>query len=353
MHITLKNGRKIGDGHPTYIIAEVGINHNGDINIAKKLIDKASYLEIDAIKFQKRTLDELYQKKFLDEVYSKHYSFGLTYGDHKRFLEFSDDQLIELQNHAKNRGIDFLLSGFDFPAFDFANNVIDVPVHKIPSPYITHFPILEHVAKYGKPMILSTGMHSYEEVEEAVKFIQQFNNQLVVLQCTSLYPCENEQVNLNVIKTFRENLDVLSGFSSHDKGIILTVASVALGACVVEKHFTFDRTAKGPDHAASVETRGLELIHNYIRAVEAGMGDGKKILLDQESSQRIKYGFSIFAKTDLSAGTIIDETMIAYKIPGIGISPKFKDKVVGKTLSKDKLKDEIIDLEDLSVIFKT
>ncbi|MBE2281798.1 MAG: N-acetylneuraminate synthase family protein, partial [Ignavibacteriaceae bacterium] len=329
MEINLANGKKIGDGHPSYIIAEVGINHNGDINIAKKLIDKASFLEIDAIKFQKRTLEELYQKKFLDEAYTKHYSFGSTYGDHKRFLEFSDEQLIELHNHAKNRGIDFLLSGFDFSSFDFANFIIDVPVHKIPSPYVNHFPILEHVAKYGKPMILSTGMHSFEEVEEAVNFIRKFNNQLVLLQCTSLYPCENEQVNLNVVKTYREKLNILSGFSSHDKGIILTVASVALGACVVEKHFTFDRTAKGPDHAASVETRGLELIHNYIRTIEAAMGNGQKGLLLEETPQRIKYGLSIYAKTEIPQGTMIEESMICYKIPGGGLSPKHLHILLG------------------------
>lgn len=345
--IKLKNGRRIGEENPTYIIAEVGINHNGDINIAKKLIDKASFLEIDAIKFQKRSIDELYQKKFLDELYSNHYSFGVTYGDHKRFLEFSNEQLIELKEHATNRGIDFLLSGFDFSSFEFANFVIDVPIHKIPSPYVSHLPLLEQIAKYDKPMILSTGMHSFEEVAEAVEVIRKINNQLIVLQCTSLYPCENNQVNLNVIKAYRDKLNVLSGFSSHDKGIVITAAAVAVGACVVEKHFTFDRTAKGPDHAASVETRGLELIRNYIRAIETAMGDGNKKLLDAEATQRVKYGFSIYAKKELHEGTILDESMICYKIPGGGISPKDKDKIIGKKLINHKANDEVINFTDL------
>lgn len=342
MEITLKNGRKIGAGHPAYIIAEVGINHNGNFEIAKKLIDKVAILELDAIKFQKRTINELYTQEFLDSDYTNHNSFGKTYGEHKHNLEFSDEQFFELKAHAEKREVELLVSGFDAKSFDFINNELNVPLHKIPSPYINHFPILEKVAKYNKPILISTGMHNMKEVTEAVNFIKKYNEQIVILQCTSTYPIENHQANLRVIQTYHKEFNTLVGYSSHDKGIILSVAAVALGACVIEKHFTFDRTAKGPDHAASAETRGLELIHNYIRAIEEGFGDGQKIVYDEEKKMRIKYGFSIVSRIDIQEGTRIGKDMITYKIPGNGIPPKEEFKILGKIAKNDIKKDEII-----------
>lgn len=347
MEIKLSTGRLIGDGHPAYIIAEIGINHNGSISIAKRLIEIAAFYEIDAVKFQKRTIDDLYTKSFLDQPYVNMFSFGETYGEHKKNLEFSDEQLLELKEFAGKKHIDFLVSGFDYASFDFINNVIDVPIHKIPSPYVTHYPLLKKVAEYGKPLILSTGMHSMQEVSESVNYIRQFNNQLIVLQCTSSYPIENEQANLRVIPTYRKELGTLAGYSSHDKGIVLPVAAVAMGACVVEKHFTFDRTAKGPDHAASVQSRGLELMHNYIRIIESGAGDGIKILYPEEEKMRIKYGISMVSKTNIPEGALLTPDHFTFKIPGGGISPKYAEKHLGKKVKHDILNDEIIYEKDL------
>lgn len=348
MEIKLKNGRIIGDGHPAYIIAEVGINHNGSISIAKRLIDVAAFYEIDAIKFQKRTINELFTKAHLDQPYVNLNSYGETYGAHKRNLEFSEEQFLELKKHAESKNIDFLVSGFDFSSFEFIEKVLDVSMHKIPSPYVTHYPLLKKVISYGKPIVLSTGMHSMEEVRESVKFITQYTDQIILLQCTSTYPIENNQANLRVMQSYREEFNTLVGYSSHDKGIILPVAAVALGACMVEKHFTFDRTAKGPDHAASVQSRGLELIQNYIRIIEDGMGNGIKCLLPEEENARIKYGISVVAKNKIAKGEILKRSHVTFKIPGGGISPKDIESFYGKKVKHDILKDSIIYEKDLN-----
>lgn len=342
MYVELPNGRKIGDHLPCYIIAEAGINHNGSFEIAKKLIDGAVSKGADAIKFQKRNIEDMYLKKYLETPYENNHSFGKTYGEHKEWLEFSDEQFFELKKYALSKGIEFLVSGFDLNGFNFIEYELDVPLHKIPSPYINHYPLLEQVAKYGKPIVLSTGMHDLQEIKDAVNFIRQYNNQIVIMQCVTKYPCEDEEVNLNVLKTFRDELSTLVGYSSHDRGVILSVASVALGACMIEKHFTLDRTMRGPDHAASVEPRGLELIHNYIRVVEKGLGNGIKTILQDEIKQKLKYGISIVAKNKISKDTILTEDLLQFKVPGGGILPKNIKNVIGKRVKKDLEEDTII-----------
>jgi len=348
MEIKLQTGRYIGDGHPAYIIAEVGINHNGSLSIAKTLIDLAANHKIDAIKFQKRTIPELFTKTHLAQSYNTNNSFGKTYGEHKQNLEFSDDEFLELKEYALARNIDFLVSGFDFTGFDFINDRLNVPLHKIPSPYVNHYPLLKKIASYGKPIILSTGMHSMQEVTDSVSLLKQFTDQIVVLQCTSAYPIDNEQANLRVIQTYREQLKTLSGYSSHDKGIVLPVAAVVMGACVIEKHFTFDRTAKGPDHAASAEIRGLELIHNYIRGYEQGIGNGIKTVLPVEENMRIKYGISVVAKHYIPMGTVLDHQQITFKIPGGGIIPKDLERFIGKRVNRNIPEDDLIYESDFS-----
>jgi len=347
MHIKLKNGRVIGDNAPVYIIAEIGINHNGDFKLAKKMIQDAAKTGIDAIKFQKRTIDEMYIKSFLDRPYDKDYAFGATYGEHKKFLEFTDDQFIELQKCAAKENVDFIVSGFDFTGFDFIENQLNVNIHKIASPFVSHYPLLKHVAEYGKPIILSTGLHSKNEIFAAVNYIKQFNKEIVLLQATTLYPCPDELVNLNVLKVYRKRLKVLVGYSSHDKGVILPAASVALGGCIIEKHFTLDRTMIGPDHAASVEPRGLELIVNYARCLQIGLGNGRKTLCKEEKEQRTKYGVSIVTRKNLSKGQVITEEDITIKCPGGGISPVHFHDIIGKRTANIIPYDEIIFNEDV------
>ena len=347
MEIILNNGRKIGDNHPAYIIAEIGINHNGSIQIAKELIDKASIIGIDAVKFQKRTIHEMYREDFLKMPYLKENSFGKTYGEHKNFLEFSDEQLFELRDYTRSRNLDFIISGFDFSGFDFIEKHMDVPFHKIASPLVTHIPLLIHVAKYGKPMVLSTGMHNFEEVREAVSVIKKYNKELIVLQCTTSYPTNDEDVNLSVIRRFREELNVLAGYSSHDRGVVIPAASVAFGSCFIEKHFTLDRTMKGPDHVASVEPRGLELILGYTRSIEAAIGKDNKSLNEVEYVAKEKFGYSCVAKTKISQGEIITLDKITFKQPGTGLKPSEISQILNK-ISKNNIQfDQEITLNDI------
>ena len=342
MNIELRNGRIIGDAAPVYVIAEVGINHNGDFNLAKKMIEVAAKTGVDAVKFQKRTIDEMYTKSFLNQPYTKYYSYGATYGEHKRFLEFTDDQFFELKECAAQNKVDFIVSGFDFSGFDFIEKQLDVDIHKIASPFVTHYPLLKQVAEYGKPIILSSGMHSIEEIENAVKFIKQINDQVILLQATTLYPCPDELANISVLKTFRDKMNVLVGYSSHDKGVVIPAASVTFGACVIEKHFTLDRTMIGPDHAASVEPRGMEMIVKYARSIHSGIGSGQKDLINEEKEARVKYGVSVVTKRDIKKGQMIAEEDITVKCPGGGISPAKFWELSGKIAAKDIEADEII-----------
>ena len=317
-----------------YVIAEIGINHNGSIELCKKMIDAAAHAGVDAVKMQKRTIEEMYTKDALDVPYDKPYAFGRTYGEHKHALEFTDEQYIELQKYTHDRGLEFLVSGFDSTGFEFIDKVLNCPVHKVASPFITDYPLLKQVAEYGKPIFLSTGMHTMEEIEESVKFIKQINDKLMVFHAVTMYPVPNEKVNLNVLTTFKNRLGTLVGYSSHDNGVVIPAAAVALGACVIEKHFTLDRAMIGPDHAASVEPRGMELIKKYTSAVHQPLGKPEREIDDQETAARIKYGVSVTSRRAIPAGKVIEEADIMVKCPGGGISPVMYWDLVGKRASK-------------------
>ncbi len=346
MKIELAPGRFVGDLCPPFVMAEVGINHNGDFEIAKNLIFEAARAGADAVKFQRRTIDEMYTVAALNKTYVKDNSFGQTYGAHKKFLEFSDDELLKLKDHAKENGIIFSVSGFDFSGFEFIEKNLDVTFHKIASPLVTHFPLLEYVAGFGKPMVISTGMHDYSEVKEMINFIKPLNDKIILLQCTTSYPTEDEDVNLQVIRRFREDFGVLSGYSSHDRGVILPPASIALGGCFIEKHFTYDRMAKGPDHISSVEPRGLELIVKYAKSVHFGLGNPTKDLSNCEIENKVKHGYSCVAAGHIEAFTKLDRSHILYKQPGGGILPKDLHLIENKKLKYAVSKDHIFSLDD-------
>lgn len=334
--------RWIGESEEPYVIAEIGINHNGSLDLCKKMIFQAVHAGVDAVKMQKRTIEEMYTKDALDVPYNKSYAFGKTYGEHKHALEFSDEQYFELQRYTHDLGCEFLVSGFDSTGFEFIEKQLNVPIHKVASPFITDFPLLKQVAEYGKPIFLSTGMHTMEEVKAAVEFIRKINDKIMVFHAVTMYPVPNELVNLRVLTTFKEELDTLVGYSSHDTGVVIPAAAVALGACVIEKHFTLDRTMIGPDHAASVEPRGMELIKKYATTVQHGLGSTVRELNDNEKAARIKYGVSITSKRDIPEGKIIEEDDIMVKCPGGGISPvKFWD-LLGKKAVKDIASDKTI-----------
>ncbi|MDD4149896.1 MAG: N-acetylneuraminate synthase family protein, partial [Bacteroidales bacterium] len=214
-------------------------------------------------------------------------------------------------------------------------------------PLVTHIPLLEHVAKYNKPMVLSTGMHTFAEVERAVKTILPLNDKLILLQCTTSYPTNNEDVNLSVIKRYINEFNVLAGYSSHDKGVVIPAASVLFGSCFIEKHFTLDRTMKGPDHVCSVEPRGMEMIKSYTRALEASIGTEQKNLSDVELLAKEKYGYSCVANKDLKKGDSITKKDIGYKVPSIGLRPDQIDLILNKVLVRDIKADTPITQEDV------
>lgn len=334
--------RWIGEGEEPYVIAEIGINHNGSIDLCKEMMKEATHAGVDAVKMQKRTIEEMYTKDALDVPYNKPYAFGKTYGEHKHALEFSDEQYFELQKFAHDLGVEFLVSGFDSTGFDFIEKQLNVPVHKVASPFITDYPLLKQVAEYGKPIFLSTGMHTMEEIKASVEFIKQFNDKLMVFHAVTMYPVPNNQVNLNVIKTLREELGTLVGYSSHDTGVAIPAAAVALGACVIEKHFTLDRTMIGPDHAASAESRGMELIKKYSTSVWQSLGSYNRVLNEQEKEARIKYGVSVTSRRAIPAGKVIEEADIMVKCPGGGISPVEYWDLFGKKATKDIAVDKTI-----------
>lgn len=346
-NIELANGRKIGLQEIPYFIGEIGINHNGDINLAKKIIDMCVSVGIDCVKFQKRDYNSTIRKKFLNKKYENENSFGRTYGEHKKFLEFNDEQLKELYEYTKQKNIDFCCSGFDLKTYDYIEKEFNPLFHKIPSPLVVNVELLEHVAKYQKPIFMATGMVNLDEITNAVNIIKNINKKLVLMQCTSLYPTEDHEVNLLVLKEYQSKFQTLVGFSSHDKSVVFPAVAHALGACVFEKHITMDRTMKGPDHSSSFEKRGLELSYNYLLATHYALGTEEKYILEREILSRQKHLQSIVAAKKLKKGTIIKREDLTFMSPGDGLLPYEITKIIGKTLIKDKKEQDLILLEDI------
>lgn len=267
----------VGDGHPCFTIAEIGINHNGDVKIAKKLIDIAVMTGCDAVKFQKRTIDVVYSPEELAK--ERPSVFGNTNGDLKRGLEFGFNEYAQIDEYCKSKNIIWFASCWDEGAVDFIEQ-FDPPCYKIASATLTDDNLLKHTKAKGKPVLLSTGMSTMEQVEHAVEILGDDN--LVIYHCTSTYPSENVEINLKGIETFRKKFDCPIGFSGHERGVIPSVLSVAMGANSVERHITVDRTLWGSDHAASLEAHGLFIMIRDIRQVPVLIGDGVKRVYESE-----------------------------------------------------------------------
>ena len=269
--------RWVGEGEQPFIVAEIGINHNGDLNIAKKLIDMAVFAGCDAVKFQKRTIELVYTPEELAK--ERESPFGTTNGDLKRGLEFGEKEYQEIDRYCKERGIIWFASPWDVRSVDFLEK-FNVPCYKIASPCLTDDELLKYVKSKGKPIILSTGMSTEEEIKRAVKILGEKN--LVVLHCTSTYPSKLEELNLKVINWLKKEFNCPVGYSGHETGIVEPVMAVVLGACVVEKHITLDRAMWGSDHAASLEPNGLNRLVRDIRNLPVCLGNGEKRVYDSE-----------------------------------------------------------------------
>ena len=286
--ITLSNDKKIGDECLPFIIAEIGNNHNGSVKNAKELIKKAKEINVDAVKFQIKDIEKSFSKELLDSPYEGQNSFGKTYREHKEFLEFNFDELKEIYDYANEIGIICFSTPFDVTSVEILEKLKN-PIYKISSFHVTDIPLIEAICKTKKPIILSTGMSSLQEIENAVKIIKDNGNELILLQCTSCYPTDDKDVNLRVINSYKNKFEVLVGYSGHERGTSITSAAVVLGACVLERHFTLDRTMKGPDHASSVETEGMKLIVEKAQRIFNSLGENEKKVLDCELKNRKKF----------------------------------------------------------------
>jgi N-acetylneuraminate synthase/sialic acid synthase len=327
---TIKIGqRTVGDGQPCFVIAEGGVNHNGDPRLAAELVHIAARCQADAVKFQKRTIHELLTREALERPYVHANSLGATYGEHRQKLELARHEWQRLRDLATSLGLEFMGSAWDRGSADLLE-ALDTPAIKTPSAVVTDLDLLEYIARKGRPMIVSTGMSTLEEVDQAVERIVRHTEQLVLLQCTSAYPSEFVDINLRVMDTFRKRYGVLVGFSGHERGIAVSEAAATLGACVVERHFTKDRTLPGPDHAASLEPIGLEKLVRDIRHIETALGSPDKFVAPAEVPVRARLGKSVVAASDIALGTTIRAEMLTAKSPGDGIPANLLERLVGR-----------------------
>lgn len=275
-------GHPVGDGHPVYIIAEIGINHNGDLNIAKRLIDAAIFAGCDAVKFQKRSPElcvPSQQRNILRET-----PWGMmTYMDYRYKVEFGENEYNEIDQYCKERNITWFASCWDKPSVDFIERY-EPPCYKIASASLTNDDLLKYINSKGHPLILSTGMSTMDEIHHAVSLLDR--ERLIIAHCTSTYPCLPEELNLRMIQTLKQEFDCPIGYSGHEVGLQTTCAAVALGACFVERHITLDRAMWGSDQSASVEPGGFMRLARDIRAIEKALGDGEKRLYESELSIR-------------------------------------------------------------------
>jgi len=272
------NGRPVGDGHPAYIIAEIGINHNGSLEIAKKLIDVAKASGCDAVKFQKRTPEKCVPAEMRDRMRETPWGY-ITYLDYRYRVEFQKEDFEQIDFYCRAQKIHWFVSCWDPDSVEFMKQ-FKTPCIKVPSASLTDRELLESVRDCGSPMMLSTGMSTIEQIKAAVKVLGSDN--LLLCHATSTYPCPNEELNLRMITTLREMYKCPVGYSGHEVGLATTLAAVALGACFVERHVTLDRAMWGSDQAASVEPQGLKRLVKDIRNVEAALGDGRKRVYESE-----------------------------------------------------------------------
>ena len=275
----------VGDGHPAYVIAEIGINHNGELDIAKKMIDAAVHAGANAVKFQKRTPDVATPSEQKNQMRETPWGY-ITYLEYRHKVEFNEEQYREIDDYCRERKIDWMVSLWDEPSVDFMEK-FDTPAYKVPSASLTDFNLIRKARATGRPLILSSGMSTMEQIKKGIEVAGE--KDLVMMHCTSTYPCEPEELNLKMVETLRREFPNLPiGYSGHEVGLVPTAIAIAFGACVVERHLTLDRAMWGSDQAASVEPAGFERLVKYIRVAEASLGDGVKRVYESEKGSMKK-----------------------------------------------------------------
>jgi N-acetylneuraminate synthase/sialic acid synthase len=345
------DGVRIADDAPCYVVAEIGHNHQGDVEKAKQLIHSAHEWGANAVKLQKRSNRTLYTREFYDQPYDNEFSFGSTYGEHREALELGADEYRELQSYARELGITFFATAWDFESADLLAD-LEMPAYKFASGDLKNTPLQRYVAQLGKPMFLSTGGGTLEDIERAVDAILPINEQLCVLQCTAAYPAAAEDLNLRVIAELRERFpQLVIGLSDHQNGIAMALVAYMLGARVIEKHFTLDHAWKGTDHAFSLMPDGLRRLVRDLHRIPDALGDGVKRPLPVERKPLEKMGKKLVAARDLAAGHVLGHGDLAIKSPADGGLPPYElDRLLGMRLSRSLRVDEVVTLADVEAV---
>jgi sialic acid synthase SpsE/sugar phosphate isomerase/epimerase len=339
--------RPIGDGHPTYIIAEIGVNHNGFLDLALRLIDIAVDSGADAVKFQKRSLDKLYSKKYLENANAGEKTLRYLLPILQQ-VELNEEEYHQIVEHCHKMGITFLCSAFDTESADFLEK-LGVPAYKVASADLTNLPLIDHLAKKRKPLILSTGMSRMDEVEYTVNFLQECGVEFALLHCNSTYPTAFEDVNLLFMNQLRR-FGVPVGYSGHERGIAVSTVAAALGANIIERHITLDRTMDGPDHASSLEPQGFKKMVRDIRQVATAMGSGQEKFISRgEILNREVLGKSLVAARRIQPGDVITASLVTVKGPALGISPQNYHRLVGRVAERIIEEDEPFLDRDLGI----
>ena len=345
------DGRVITRDGAAYVIAEVGHNHQGDVEKAKSLIRSARECGADAVKLQKRDNRSLYTRSLYDAPYDNEHSFGRTYGEHREALELSTAEWLELREFSREEGITLFGTVFDEASADLLAE-LDTPAFKIASGDLTNTPLLRHVARLGKPMFVSTGGGTLEDVDRALDTVLPLNDQICVLQCTASYPCEVEELNLGVIETYRERYpDVVVGLSDHQSGIAMSLVAFMLGARVIEKHFTLNHAWKGSDHAFSLMPEGLRRLVRDLHRVPGALGDGVKRPLRSEERPLEKMAKKLVAARDLPAGHVLGHGDLVAKSPADeGLPPYELDELFGRRLARTLAEDQAVTADDVEPV---
>jgi sialic acid synthase len=340
------DGLEITQDSLPYIIAEIGHNHQGSVEKCKELFVKAKNSGANAVKLQKRDNKKLYTKKFYNSDYNNFNSYGKTYGEHREKLEFDENQYKELFDFAKNINLTLFATPFDFYSLDFLEK-FDCPFYKVASADITFIQLIKKIAETGKPIIISTGYADFDDIERVLDVIN-FKNDIAFLQCSSAYPAAPNQINLNVIpemiKRYPKNI---IGYSGHDSGILIPAAAYLLGARIIEKHFTLNRSFKGTDHAMSLEPEGLTKMINGFKKLKASLGSNKKEKMPYEKKFVFKMKKAIVASKNLSKGHLLTKEDIEFKSPGEGLESYKAEFLIGKKLNQNIFEDQAITLLDV------
>jgi sialic acid synthase len=333
---------------PGYVIAEIGHNHQGNLDKALEMIViAAKYCNVHAVKFQKRHNKDLYTKKFYNKDYNGQNSYGKTYGEHREALEFDKNEYQELIKCAKKHHVDFMSTAFDIPSVDFLEE-LGVSSYKIASADVTNTTLIEYMAKLKKPIFMSTGASTLEEIRIAHDTVRKYHDKLCILHCTASYPAENERINLKILETFRKEFpDVILGYSGHDLGILAPISAHLLGATVIEKHFTLNHNWKGTDHKMSLEPDMMKKMVESLNAISQMYGTAQKVVNDFEVDARAKMGKSIYSARPLPDGCVIKMSDICIKSPGGFLPPYELNKIIGKKLVAPLNEEEPVTLDVL------